>query len=66
MTLYKISNDKKGYTPSIFIVNTFGEIYVENREHGFFKHPTLTTEFKLQEHITRMNNDGCTVEVIRL
>ena len=64
MTIYKIS--KEEYTPTTFIVNDFGEVWADNKELGFFKHPEIKTEFQLQEFITKMNNSGFSVEVVRL
>ena len=64
MTLYKIS--KKHFTPTTFVVNNFGEVWTDNKELGFFKHPEIKNEFQLQEFITKMNNNGFSVEVVRL
>lgn len=66
MTIYKVSDDSGYYTTSTFIVNAWNEIYCENIEIGFFKHPELNSEADLQEHLTKMADDGLTITVKRI
>lgn len=61
MIIYEITNDQKHYTPSTFIVTMAG-VYVENKELGFFKHPSITSMAHLISHINRCKSDGCTVK----
>lgn len=66
MTIYKVSDDKGIYTTSIFIVTVFGTVYCENIEIGFFKHEKITSEAQLQEHLTKMADNGLTITVKRI
>lgn len=66
MTVYKIFDSEEVFETSYFVVTTWGEIFVDNKELGMFKHPTITTEHELQQHITRMVDDGFEVAVSRI
>lgn len=54
MKTFKISDPQGVYTTSYFILTSSGEVYADNEEIGFFKHPTITDEAKLLEHLKRM------------
>ena len=66
MTVYKIFDSEGIYATSYFIVTTWGEIFCDNKELGMFHHRTITTEHELQQHITRMVDDGFEVTVSRI
>ena len=60
MKVFRIDG-KKNYSPAQFVISDNGEIYVDTAGDGFFRHPTITTERKLKNHLARMLFDGFNV-----
>lgn len=63
MTMFKIYDPDGYYTTSYFIYTSNGEIYADNKEIGFFKHPTIKTMEDLARHINEMSEMGLVVDV---
>ena len=63
MKTFKITNPTEDYSPSYFICTYEGEIYADNEEIGFFKHPKITDEEKLFEHLKKLEKEGYIIEI---
>lgn len=65
MITIKISDPNGIYTTSYFLYTSSGEIYADNENVGFFKHPKIDDGNKLFDHLVKMEKDGFKVEFFR-
>lgn len=61
MKLVKIIPIDEKAGSSVFFLPDFGSICVETKDLGFFEHPNINTDTKLEQHLKKMRSDGCLV-----